>query len=183
MKRPAVHGVRHRPPLVLVGARQRRRLPETAQLAAVGLHHVADVDGLALHPPVLDLVIEQAVDVRRCTGLDGGVEAVVAGRVVWQLFELECEPFVFADRVEPVVPASGSWCPHDGFELCTDQDRPIFSDAGVREGDSTGIISRCVAHAWQTVLRQVMQTANASRSGWWMQCCCMGSGQQVADSR
>src|SRR5437764_14942621 len=103
MKRPAVDGVRHRPPLVLVRARQHRRLPEPAQLAGERLHHVAEVDGLALHAPVLDLIIEQAVDVRWRTVRDGGVEAVVAGRDVCQLIELMCESYVLYDSVVPDV--------------------------------------------------------------------------------
>lgn len=54
---------------------------------------------------------------------------------------------------DPQVPASGSWCPRDGIEICTDPgwnpEAAAVPDGGVVR--PPGVISRCVGGAWQTV--------------------------------
>jgi hypothetical protein len=57
-----------------------------------------------------------------------------------------------AVHFDPIVPPVGSWCPQEGFELCTSQGTSALASTAVaRPFDVAVVLSRCVAQHWQTI--------------------------------
>jgi hypothetical protein len=77
-----------------------------------------------------------------------------------------------AVHIAPVAPPAGSWCPHEGFELCTDPASGLYPDpdpvdtADAGRDDPPVVLSRCVDQHWQTVAGASCEPTTPSQPPW-----------------